>query len=349
MTEENADNSPKVSIVSTTYNQEAYVRQTFDGVVAQQTDFPVEFVVSDDASTDGTPAILREYANRHPQLFRPIFRTENVGYKSNLIGAFAAARGEYIAWCEGDDYWIDPMKLSKQVAYLDRHPEMALCFHPVRVIWEGGVADDYEFPPPDWRFDLSLEWLLRRNFIQNNSVMYRRLPRYHDVPADGAAFDYYLHVLHAIQGGIAMLPDTMAVYRRHPEGMFTDAVVDPTKFWLKHALGHAATFDVMIDLFSNDPVREEILGEQVDRILCEIAKVPGPEGRALLLNTIAAHPKFAMVALRHRCAQPGWRRLKNKLSTEMSAWRARVYVNAAQIKSQVGRANDHVEPHADGR
>jgi hypothetical protein len=347
MTEKTAANPPKVSVVSTTYNQEAYVRQTFDGFVAQQTDFAVEFIVADDASTDATPAILREYVDRHPRLFRPIFRSENLGYKSNLIGAFAAARGEYVAWCEGDDYWIDPMKLSKQVAFLDRNPGTAVCFHPVRVSWEGGFANEYEFPPAGWRLDLSLDRLLRRNFIQNTSVMYRRLPRYDDVPAAGACFDYYLHVLHAVHGDIAMLPETMAVYRRHAEGMFSDAVVDPTKFWLTHGLGHAATFDVMLGLFSDDPVHEEILGEQVDHILCQIAKVPGPAGRAVLLDTIAQHPRFAMVALRHRCARPLRLRLKSTFSTEISDWRARVYVNSAHVKRQIGRAKRHEEARGD--
>ncbi|BBX96080.1 sugar transferase [Mycobacterium lacus] len=342
MTDKTAANPPKVSVVSTTYNQQAYVRQTFDGVVAQQTDFPVEIVVADDASTDATPAIIREYADRHPHLFRPIFRSENVGYKANLIGAFAATRGEYVAWCEGDDYWTDPTKLSKQVAFLDRHPETTVCFHPVRVVWEGGQADDYEFPPVYWRRDLSLEELLRRNFIQNTSVMYRRLRRYDDVPAASACVDYYLHVLHAVHGDIAMLPETMAVYRRHHEGMFSDAVVDPAKFWLSHGLGHAATFDVMLGLFSEDPAREEILGEQVDYILRQIAKVPGPEGRAVLLDAIAQHPRFAMAALRHHWAQTAWRRLKSRLATEMSDWRAQVYVHSARIRRQLGRVRGRV-------
>ncbi len=338
MTEGPAANPPKVSVVSTTYNQEAYVRQSFDSVVAQQTDFPVEFVVADDDSTDATPEILREYADRYPHLFRPIFRSENVGYKANLFGAFAAARGDYIAWCEGDDYWTDPMKLSKQVAFLDAHPGTAVCFHPVHVMWEGGVGDDYEYPPAYWRLNLSLEWLLRRNFIQNVSVMYRRLPHYDDVPAAGACFDYYLHVMHAMHGDIAMLPETMAVYRRHGEGMFYDALVDPPKFWLKHGLGHAATFDVMLGLFADDPVREDVLGEQVDYILCQIAKVPGPQGRAALLNVITEHPRFATAALRHRCAQTPWRRARSKLSARMTDLRGHVYANTARVKGQVGWA-----------
>lgn len=299
-----AEDLPKVSVVSTTYNQEAYVRQTFDGFVAQETDFAVEVVVIDDASTDRTPTIIREYADRYPHLFRPIFRSENVGYKTNLMSAFAAARGEYVAWCEGDDYWTDPAKLRKQVAFLDAHPKTVLCFHPVQVIWEGGAAEDYVWPPPFWRLDLSVEGLLKRNFIQNNSVMYRRIPPYDDVPAADACFDYYLHVRHAVHGDIAMLPEMMAVYRRHPEGMWYNLVVDPATFWLKQGIGHAATFDAMLDLFPDDPLRSEILSEHADRVLRAVSKVPGLEGRAALLEIIAHHPRFAMLALQKRWATP---------------------------------------------
>ena len=116
--------------------------------------------------------------------------------------------------------------------------------------------------------------------------------------------DCYLHVRHAVHGDIAMLPETMAVYRRHSQGISYDAVVDPAKFWLAQGPGHAAMFDAMLDLFPGDPVREEIIGEQADRILRQIAKVPGPEGRAALLDSIAQHPRIAMLALQHRWATP---------------------------------------------
>lgn len=301
--------SPKLSIVSTTHNQEAYVRQAFDSFVAQQTDFPVEVVVADDASTDSTPAIIKEYADRHPGLFRPILRPENLGLNANLTGALSAARGEYVALCEGDDYWIDPLKLSKQVAFLDRHPETAVCFHPVRVVWDDGSAKDSKFPPLYLRGDLSVEALLLMNFIQTNSVVYRRLERYDDIPADVMPLDWYLHVRHAVHGDIVMLPETMAVYRRHAEGMWHNQAVDPPKFWLTQGPGHAATFDAMFDLIAGDPVREELVSVMADWILHQIAKVPGPEGRAALQNTIAQHPRFAMLALQHRWATPR-RRLK---------------------------------------
>ena len=305
MTDRAAGNSPKVSVVSITYNHAAYIRETLDGFVAQKTDFPVEFIVADDASTDATPAIIQEYADRYPHLFRTILRSENLGIHANLTDALSTARGEYLALCEGDDFWIDPLKLSKQVAFLDQHPGTAVCFHPVRVIWEDG-REDSEFPPVGWRGDLSVESLIRRKFIQTNSVVYRRLPRYDDIPADVMPLDWYLQVRHAVSGDIAMLPETMAVYRRHSQGVSYDAVANPTKFWLAAGPAHAAMSEAMLDLFPGDPVYQKVLGEQADWILRQIAKVPGPEGRAVLLNSITQHPRIAMLALQNRWRQhPG--------------------------------------------
>jgi Glycosyl transferase family 2 len=304
-----ATKRPKLSVVTTTHNQEAYVRDAFDSFVAQQIDFPMEIIVADDASTDATRAIIREYVDRYPHLFRPILRPKNLGLNRNLVDALSRARGTYIALCEGDDYWIDPLKLSKQVAFLDRHPKTAVCFHPVRTIWEDGRVEDQDFPPVSWRDDLSLDALIRRNFIQTNSVVYRRLARYDDIPADVMPLDWYLHVRHAVHGDIAMLPETMAVYRRHSQGMWHNRVSDPSQFWLTHGPGHAAMFDAMLDLFPCDPLREEIVAFMADWTLRHIAKVPGPEGRAALLDTIAQHPRSAMLALQYHWATPT-RRLK---------------------------------------
>ncbi len=351
MTEGAAANPPKLSVVSTTYNQEAYVRDAFDSFVAQQTDFPVEIIVADDASTDATPAIIREYADRHPHLFRPIFRSENLGLNANLTDALSAARGEYIALCEGDDFWIDPLKLSKQVAFLDRHPETAVCFHPVRVIWDDGRANDSEFPPILWHRAWSVNALLRRNFIQTNSVVYRRLPSYDDIPADVMPLDWYLHMRHAVCGDIAMLPETMAVYRRHAQGMWHNLAVDPAKFWLAHGPGYAAMYDAMFDLVPGDPQREEIVGQQAHWILLQIAKFPGPEGRAALLDTIAHHPRIAMLALQHRWATPR-RRLRTlwrHVAAETPSRRALVELSSTRLERLTGRARRRVEARGDAR
>lgn len=318
---------PKVSVVSTTYNQEAYIRETLDSFLAQRTEFPVEIIVADDASTDATPRIIQEYADRHPHLLRPILRQRNLGLNANLTRALSTARGEYIALCEGDDYWVDPLKLSKQVAVLDRNPKTAVCFHPVQVVWtqertegEKRVHALYrkfeevfmpKFPPPFWPGNLSFEVLISRNFIQTNSVMYRRLPHYDDIPADVMPLDWYLHVRHAAAGDIAMLPDTMGVYRRHPHGMWYKSITDPATFWRTQGLGHAATLNAMLDVVSGDPLHEEIVAKNANWVLHAIAKqVPGPEGHELLVQTTARYPRIATLALRHRWSRTPGGRLK---------------------------------------
>ncbi len=339
MAESANGNSPRVSVVSITYNHEAYIRDALDGFIAQKTDFPVEVIVADDASTDATPAIIQEYASRYPHLFRPILRSENVGIHANLTGAMSAARGEYLALCEGDDYWTDPLKLAKQVAYLDRHPETAVCFHPVRIIWEDGRKDS-KFPPVYTRGNLSVETLILMNFIQTNSVVYRRLPRYDDIAADIMPLDWYLNVRHAACGDIAMLPETMAVYRRHSQGVWWDYVANPAKFWLTQGPGEAAMFDAMLDLFQGNPRREEMVAGMADFILGKIAKVPGPEGRAVLQHTVAQHPRLAMVALQHRWTpmqriKTLWRRL----AAVAPSRRGLADVCPTRLNRQTGRAN----------
>lgn len=266
-----------MSIVSISYNQEEYIREALDGFAAQRTEFPVEVIIADDASTDATPRIIGEYAARYPQLFRPILRQTNIGVHANFKDVLSAARGEYLALCEGDDYWTDPLKLSKQVKYLDRHPETTVCFHPVRVIYEDG-AKDSEFPPLSWRRDLSVDALLARNFIQTNSVVYRRQPSYDDIPANVMPIDWYLHVRHAVGGEIAMLPETMAVYRRHAHGIWHSAYTDRRQFWETRGHGMAATLEAMLDLVHGHREREAIVGEVSAWVLREIGKTPGPTG-----------------------------------------------------------------------
>ncbi|OBA58448.1 sugar transferase [Mycobacterium sp. 1100029.7] len=291
-----------MSIVATTHNQEGYARQAFDSFLEQRTDFPVEIIVADDASTDSTPSVIQEYTDRYPHVFRPIYRPQNLGLNRNMTGALSAARGEYVALCEADDYWTDPLKLSKQVAYLDRHADTTVCFHPVRVVWEDGYAKDSKFPPPHLRGDLSVDALLLMNFIQTNSVVYRRLERYDDIPADVMPLDWYLHVRHAARGRIAMLPEIMSVYRRHAKGMWHNQVADPPKFWLTLGPGHAATFDAMLDLFPGDPGRESLIAAMADWILGQIANVPGEPGREALADTTARYPRIAELASVHRGA-----------------------------------------------
>jgi len=124
------DGTPLVSIICLAYNHEKYIRQCLDGFVMQKTGFRYEIIIHDDASKDGTTAIIREYAKKYPGLFVTIFQEENQYSKGIPIGKtymYPLAKGKYIAECEGDDYWTDPYKLQKQVDFMESHPEYVLC------------------------------------------------------------------------------------------------------------------------------------------------------------------------------------------------------------------------------
>ena len=122
----------KVSICCITYNHEDYIEDAIKSFINQRTNFKYEIIIQDDASIDATPDIINEYQNRYPNIIKPIYRKENLGSKSLsavLENVFKAAKGKYIAVCEGDDYWIDENKLQKQFDYLEKHNDVSLCFH----------------------------------------------------------------------------------------------------------------------------------------------------------------------------------------------------------------------------
>lgn len=132
MTNENPD-LIMVSIYCLVYNHEPYLRKCFDGFITQKTNFNFEIIVHDDASTDNSAEIIREYAEKYPDIFVPIYQTENQ-YSKDLPGGIFKQfirnriRGKYVAICEGDDYWIHESKLQTQVDYLEEHAECTFCF-----------------------------------------------------------------------------------------------------------------------------------------------------------------------------------------------------------------------------
>ncbi len=133
---------PLVSICCITYNHEKFIRECLDGFLMQQTTFPVEILIHDDASTDKTSDIIREYESQYPSLIKPIYQDENQysqGIKPFANYQLPRARGEYIALCEGDDYWTSPLKVQKQVEILESDHNINLCFHKALVVAESEV------------------------------------------------------------------------------------------------------------------------------------------------------------------------------------------------------------------
>lgn len=136
---------PLVSVSVIAYNHEKYIRQCLDGILMQDVNFPYEVLVHDDASPDATADIIHEYEAKYPGIIKPIYQTENQYSQGKCIFKFNfdRARGKYLAFCEGDDYWTDPGKLQKQVDFLERHSEYIATAHRVNVINERGKTIDY--------------------------------------------------------------------------------------------------------------------------------------------------------------------------------------------------------------
>ena len=130
-----------VSVRCATYNHAPYIRQCLDGFVMQKTNFRFEVIVHDDASTDGTTDVVREYAERYPDIIKPMYEQTNqysVDAKGMNERINSRLVGKYVAICEGDDYWTDPDKLQKQVDFLETHPDYSMCYHAVNYIKDVG-------------------------------------------------------------------------------------------------------------------------------------------------------------------------------------------------------------------
>ena len=212
----------KVSVLCAAYNHEEYLRQTLDSFLNQKTDFPFEVLVNDDASTDSTGDIIREYAARYPEIIRPFYQKENLySRRINLYDVvfFPACRGEYIAVCEGDDYWNDPEKLQLQVDWLDAHPEYSACVHnsigrftdqPDKVLFAQDGDRDIPFEQVVQGMSHAYHTssiLARREFILNP-------PDYRDVAYHQGYFtDYAVGVRLGLSGKVRFLDRCMSVYR----------------------------------------------------------------------------------------------------------------------------------------
>ena len=235
---------PKVTIVCTSYNQEKFISQALESFVNQKANFSFVAIVADDCSTDKTYEIIKTYAEKYPDIIKPIFRKKNLGAMENFIETLSVVDSEYVIVNEGDDYFTNEYKLQRQVDFLKANLDCSICFHNVEVLVEGGKGTPSIFPSMKFRFNktiLGLNDLLVRNFIQTNSCMYRwRFGKEQNikkfVSLNMLPGDHYIHLLHAQVGKIGFIDETMAVYRRHPDGLWFDSLVDFEKLFLTHGV-----------------------------------------------------------------------------------------------------------------
>jgi glycosyltransferase involved in cell wall biosynthesis len=207
---------PLVSISCTTYNHEKFIRDAIEGFLMQKTTFRVEILIHDDASNDNTPSIIKEYELKYPHLFKPIYQTENQYSKQN--GSVSRiqhnrAIGKYYALCEGDDYWIDPLKLQKQVDFLEQHQDYSMCFHNAIKLFDNKKHPQIFNNLAESR-EITLENIVSNWIIPTASIMLRRaifpLP---DWSKNIYSNDMTIALIAISKGKIYYLNSIMSIYR----------------------------------------------------------------------------------------------------------------------------------------
>ena len=215
--------SPKITVLCLAYNHASYIKDALEGFVSQETRFPFEVIVHDDASTDGTADIIREYARRYPEIIKPVFQKENQYSRGVAIGptfCFPLVRGEYVALCEGDDYWTDPLKLQLQADALDAHPEVDLCTHGA-LVTQNGKFHGY-MPSRLWGGILSADKIIRGMRLPTASLLIRREAYLRRTPPREILFNDTALLLQAcMRGGALYLPRCMSVYRYQTPGSWS--------------------------------------------------------------------------------------------------------------------------------
>lgn len=216
--------SPVVSVLMITYNHEKYIAQAVESVLEQKVTFPIELVIGEDCSTDRTRGILLGYHQSYPEKVRLLLPERNLGMHRNFIATLAACRGKYVALLEGDDFWTCPMKLQRQVEFLERHPECSTSFHKVREIHDNDPIYVHEWPDPARVRSFSrVEDLFYGCYVPTCSAVFRRNRdfRFPEWVHDLVGMDWVLHILNAQKGSLAFINETWAVYRVHAGGIWS--------------------------------------------------------------------------------------------------------------------------------
>jgi len=225
-------NDIMVSVCCITYNQEKYIKDALEGFLKQKVNFKYEIIVHDDASTDNTPKILKEYEEKYPDIIKVLYEKENQYQKGKKVGilTYNHAKGKYVAICEGDDYWIDENKLQLQVDYMEKNPECTLSFHNAKII-DMYNGNENLFVP----YSKNLKKYLKKDgnynagelelleFIPTASFMFKRenlakIPEWFEKCFVG---DWPLKLIMTSFGYAHYIDKVMSVYRKNANGSLT--------------------------------------------------------------------------------------------------------------------------------
>ncbi len=208
--------TPLVSVTMITYNHEAFIEQAVRGVIMQETDFAYELVIGEDCSSDSTRDIVRSLQKEFPDKIVLKLPECNLGVMRNSVSNKLLCRGQYIAECEGDDYWTDPLKLQKQVDFLEKHPDFSLVAHQCSVLRDGKLEHSEDINAPIF-FDTNS--LLDKNPFYTLSLVFRNLIDFQNsIFGRIDCIDWFNSLILSKSGKACLLPDVMGVYRMHPGG-----------------------------------------------------------------------------------------------------------------------------------
>ncbi|WP_051928252.1 glycosyltransferase [Nitrosococcus oceani] len=247
--------NPLVSVYMLTYKHEKLIAEAIEGVIAQQCDFPIELIIGEDCSPDRTREIVLDYQRRYPHLIRVLTAGTNIGAKANAARCRNSTRGEFVAICEGDDYWIDPSKLQRQITLISAQPRLMLVGHPaqlkcaisgkklgvVRPTFSSRVLSMHELILGDGGLIPTASILVRRKVLNTPPEWSARAP----------VGDYPLVLRAGLLGDVVSLNRIMSVYRYNVPGSWSEQ--RSREFTTRWA--HAREIDLILSGFDREAGR----------------------------------------------------------------------------------------------
>lgn len=324
---------PKVSISVTTYNQEKYIEQTLDSLLMQETNFEYEILINDDASGDRSPDIIRRYAKHFPDIIKPVFQKNNQysqGKEVHYTFNYTRARGKYIAYCDGDDYWTDPLKLQKQFDYMEGHPSISACVHAGKSVNEEGtrILGSQRVDHADCYLDTE-RVIASQGMFASNSLFMRNyftdespLPRWFH---EAKITDYPLYLILSTKGDLYYMDDVMCAFRVASAGSWTQLVLNDPEKKKKHLYEMIAmlkAFDEETGFVFSTGIEKQIQSNLLDFVMTDIGvRKVQPEEFQHIYDWIPLRVKIKLnishyspgaVRLYKRIKDPIWTALKPK-------------------------------------
>lgn len=242
----------KVSVLITTYNHEKYIAQALDSVVNQLVDFDYEVIIGDDCSSDNTVEIIESFKSRASFPVKLLLNQKNLGVTKNIQQCLKHCSGEFIAFLEGDDYWLSPLKLQKQVAFLEKNGNCSLCFNGFFLLKDNGVYYPHCIEKLTSKTFFTTQDLILHNFITNFSACMYRKSIVEKLPSsmyDIYTVDWMFNLANSLHGDLGCIPEQLSVYRQHSSGS-----------WFGKS--HTDKLNMILDLI---PHYSAILGNEFNR------------------------------------------------------------------------------------